>query len=66
MLLFGSFGWRGITVFKNKSKTSEEIVEAIVWTVLEWASKKKKYKGISLESIDIRIQFYRGDGVLKL
>ena len=57
MLLFGSFGWRGITVFKNKSKTSEEIVEAIVWTVLEWASKKKKYKGISLESMTLEFSF---------
>lgn len=36
MLVFGSFDWRGTIVFRNKRKSVEEIVESIVWTILEW------------------------------
>lgn len=36
-------------IFKNKSGSREEIVETIIRTVSEWASKKDEFEGISLE-----------------
>ena len=53
MLLFGRFGWRGIGKCSIiKSKAAEEIVESIVWTVLEWVCKRKEFAGISLEDLN--------------
>lgn len=38
-------------IFKNKSGSREEIVETIIRTVSEWASKKDEFEGIALEDL---------------
>lgn len=43
---------RNNKVFKNKSKTSEDIVDANFWTVSEWVIKKYESKGIPFEAIN--------------
>ena len=53
MLWFGNYGWRGTKeCFTNKSKSAEEVVETIVWTVSEWECNSKDFIGISLEDLN--------------
>lgn len=43
---------RNSKVFKNKNRTVDEIVQSIVWDVLEWASRKVEFEEVSLEAFN--------------
>ena len=43
---------RNRRVFINKSKSAEEVVESIVWTVWEWVCNCKHFIDVSLEDLN--------------
>ena len=43
---------RNRRVFINKSRSVEELVESIVWTVSQWVCNSKDFIGISLEDLN--------------
>eukprot|EP00268_Persea_americana_P003216 TRINITY_DN10969_c0_g1_i9.p1 TRINITY_DN10969_c0_g1~~TRINITY_DN10969_c0_g1_i9.p1 ORF type:complete len:116 (+),score=13.54 TRINITY_DN10969_c0_g1_i9:312-659(+) len=43
---------RNNRLFRNRSKSVEEVVESIVWSVSEWVSRKKEFHGVPLEDIN--------------
>lgn len=52
MLHFGRFGWRGITGFSTtKVNPWQRFIHSILWSVLEWASKRKQFEGVSLDDL---------------
>eukprot|EP00268_Persea_americana_P006524 TRINITY_DN12355_c3_g1_i1.p1 TRINITY_DN12355_c3_g1~~TRINITY_DN12355_c3_g1_i1.p1 ORF type:complete len:248 (+),score=21.79 TRINITY_DN12355_c3_g1_i1:391-1134(+) len=43
---------RNSRIFKNKSKSFVQIVQSIIWNILEWASKKAEFEGVALEDLN--------------
>ena len=43
---------RNSKIFKNKNRIVDEIVQSIVWNVLEWASRKVELEEVSLEAFN--------------
>lgn len=52
MLLFGSFGWRGITKFSRIKVKLVRRLSIPIFGVSEWVIKKNESKGIPLEAIN--------------